>query len=116
MRQIGSGQKTFDYELIEGVWQRLEGPNDVVEFMDSGAAGVIAIVRDAGATFLSPIFADLAGVICTGGTIRSHIGIISREFQIPGLVAAEFSDEPENGSEIFIDGREKKGKIMLVQN
>ena len=82
--------------------------------MDTGIEDVIAVIRDAGATFLSPIFDELSGVICTGGTIRSHIGIVSREFQIPGIIAAELSYEPENGTEIILDGTESEGQIYLA--
>ena len=114
MEKIGTGQKTYDYEIVKGIWTRLEGPEDVLELMDKGTDGVIAVIRDAGATFLSPVFDELAGVICTGGTIRSHIGIVSREFQIPGLIAAEFSHEPENGTEIILDGTETTGSIYLI--
>jgi signal transduction protein with GAF and PtsI domain len=114
MEKIGTGQKTYDYEIIRGLWKRLEGPEDVLDLMDTGTDGVIAVIRDAGATFLSPIFDDLSGVICTGGTIRSHIGIVSREFQIPGLIAAELSYEPENGTEIILDGTETTGSIYLA--
>ena len=114
MEEIGHGQKTFEYSSTKGIWQRLEGPEDVLAYLeDNNAEGVIAVIRDAGATFLSPIFEDLAGVICTGGTIRSHIGIISREFQIPGVVAAEMTHEPENGTEIEIDGSGEFGIIRL---
>ena len=114
MEEIGHGQKTFEYSSIKGIWQRLEGPEDVLAYLENdNAKGVIAVIRDAGATFLSPIFEDLAGVICTGGTIRSHIGIISREFQIPGVVAAEMTHEPEDGTEIEIDGTRELGIIRL---
>jgi len=82
----------------------MEGPDDVLALMDAGAEGVIVLVRDAGATFLSPIFHELAGVVCTGGTLRSHIGIVSREFQVPCIMAMAFvGDEPESGSEVELD-------------
>jgi phosphoenolpyruvate-protein kinase (PTS system EI component) len=42
-------------------------------------------------------------VVCTGGTIRSHIGIISREFQVPGVIAAVIDDEPDDGTEVELD-------------
>ena len=82
----------------------MEGPDDVLELMDAGAEGVIVLVRDGGATFLSPIFHELAGVVCTGGTLRSHIGIVSREFQVPCIMAMAFDgDEPVAGSEVELD-------------
>jgi signal transduction protein with GAF and PtsI domain len=115
---IGTGQKTFDYGPTRGVWRRLEGPADVLDLMDTGAEGVVAVIRDAGATFLAPIFDELAGVVCTGGTIRSHIGIISREFQIPGVIAAVLvvgpDDEPADGTEVELDGTGADGVVRLV--
>ena len=79
--------------------------------MDSGAEGVVAAIRDAGATFLSPIFDELAGVVCTGGTIRSHIGIISREFQVPGIIGAQIDDEPDAGTEVELSS---SGEIRRI--
>ena len=58
--------------------------------MDTGAEGVVALVRDAGATFLAPIYHELTAVVCTSGTPRSHIGIVSREFQVPCVMACAF--------------------------
>ncbi len=97
--EVGRGQKTFDFGTVHGRWLRLEGPEDVLSLMDgdAGAEGVVAVVRDAGATFLGPIFDELVGVVCTGGTIRSHIGIISREYRIPGVIAFDFAAASEVG-------------------
>jgi len=83
----------------------------VLDLMDSGAEGVVAAIRDAGATFLSPIFDELAGVVCTGGTIRSHIGIISREFQVPGIIGAQIDDEPDAGTEVELSS---SGEIRRI--
>lgn len=73
--------------------------------MDEGADGVVALVRDAGATFLSPVFDELTGVVCTGGTPRSHIGIVSREFHVPCIMGATFVGDqgPEAGTEVELD-------------
>ncbi len=82
----------------------MEGPDDVLALMDSGAEGVVALVRDAGATFLAPIYHELTAIICTSGTVRSHIGIVSREFQVPCVMACAFEDgEPEAGAEVELD-------------
>ena len=94
----------FDHAAVRGRWRVMEGPDDVLDLMDSGAEGVIVLVRDAGATFLSPIFDELAGVVCAGGTPRSHIGIVSREFQVPCIMAATFTgDEPANDTDVELD-------------
>jgi len=104
MRDLGRGMKVFDAAPVRGRWRAMESPDDVLELMDTGAEGIIALVRDAGATFLAPIYHELAGVVCTGGTPRSHIGIVSREFQVPCVMACQFAaDEPTDGDEVELD-------------
>ena len=101
---IGSGTKVFTAGAVDGVLRVLESPADVIELMDSGAHGVVALVHDAGATFLAPIFHELAGVLCTGGTPRSHIGIVSREFQVPCIMGLAFAGtEPPSGTSVELD-------------
>ncbi len=94
----------FDAGPVGGRWRLLEGPDDVLALMDAGAEGLIACVRDAGATFLAPIYHELSGIVCIGGTPRSHIGIVSREFQVPCIMACSFaSGEPADGDEVEVD-------------
>jgi signal transduction protein with GAF and PtsI domain len=111
MRTFGQGDRVFAHAPVEGTWRVFEGPDDVLAMMDDGADGVIALVRDAGATFLAPIFPDLAGVVCTGGTPRSHIGIVSREFQIPCVMACVLDAEPADGSTVQIDCSAEPGIV-----
>lgn len=104
MREIGRGAKVFDHGPVQGRFVAMEGPDDVLALMDSGADGVIALVRDAGATFLAPIYHELTGIICTSGTLRSHIGIVSREFQVPCVMGCQFTDgEPAVDSVVELD-------------
>jgi signal transduction protein with GAF and PtsI domain len=104
MRDIGRGAKVFEHGPVRGTFMPMEGPEDVLALMDSGAEGMIALVRDAGATFLAPIYHELSGIICTSGTLRSHIGIVSREFQVPCAMSCAFvGEEPAAGSEIELD-------------
>lgn len=104
MHEVGRGEKVFDHEPVQGIMRHLESPDDVLGLLDTGADGVVALVRDAGATFLSPIFHELAGVVCTSGTRRSHIGIVSREFQLPCVMGTKFNgDEPADGATVEVD-------------
>lgn len=104
MQEIGRGAKVFDAAPVRGRFLALEGPDDVLELMDTGAEGVVALVRDAGATFLAPLYHELTAIVCTSGTVRSHIGIVSREFQVPCVMACSFSaDEPVSGAEVELD-------------
>jgi len=103
MGEIGRGQKVFDHEPVRGVLRVLEGPGDVLALMEEGAGGVVALVRDAGATFLAPVYHELAGVVCTSGTVRSHIGIVSREFQVPCIMGTTLQREPVDGEKVELD-------------
>ena len=112
MQTIGSGTKVFDAAPVRGRFLAIESPDDVLALMDTGAEGVVALVRDAGATFLAPIYHELAAVICTGGTPRSHIGIVSREFQVPCVMGATFpGGEPAAGTEVELDCSGAEGII-----
>ena len=104
MRDLAFGTKVFDAAPVRGRWRAMETPEDVLELMDTGADGIIALVKDAGATFLAPIFHELAGIVCINGTPRSHIGIVSREFQVPCIMGSSFSGPvPANGDEVELD-------------
>jgi signal transduction protein with GAF and PtsI domain len=104
VHEIGRGAKVFDAPPVRGRFLPMEGPDDVLGLMDSGAEGVVALVRDAGATFLAPIYHELTAIICTSGTVRSHIGIVSREFQVPCVMACTFTGpEPARDAEVELD-------------
>jgi len=81
----------------------MHAPDDVLAVMDEGAEGIVAVVADAGATFLAPIFEDCAAVVCLSGTPLSHIGIVSREYQIPCVMSAALSEEPATGTLVEVD-------------
>ena len=103
MTQIGTGTKVFEAAPVQGAWRRLESPLDVLELMDAGAEGVVACVADAGATFLAPIFDDLTAVVCLSGTPMSHIGIVSREYQVPCLMGTTLDTTPDDGDLVEVD-------------
>lgn len=100
---IGRGVKVFEAAPVQGEWRRLEDPDDVLELMDTSAEGVVACVLDAGATFLAPIFDDLTAVVCLSGTPVSHIGIVSREYQVPCIMGASLDAEPKDGDTVEVD-------------
>ena len=112
MRERGRGTKVFDAGPVRGRWKALSSPDDVLALMDTSAEGVIALVRDAGATFLAPVFHELSAVVCTGGTPRSHIGIVSREFQVPCVIGVTFAGaEPAPDTEVEVDCTAAEGVV-----
>jgi len=109
----------FEAGPVRGSWRRLTTPDDVLALMDTTAAGVVACVADAGATFLAPIFDELAAVVCLSGTPLSHIGIVSREYQVPCVMAATLTDEPTDGDAVEVDCSSDPGVVRhlgLEQN
>jgi signal transduction protein with GAF and PtsI domain len=111
MRDIGTGTRVFAAPPVRGTWRRLSSPDDVLELLDTGADGVVACVADAGATFLAPIFDDLTAVVCLSGTPLSHIGIVSREYQVPCVMAAQLGEVPDDGTEVEVDCSGEPGVV-----
>lgn len=87
---VGTGDNVFQASDLEGT-ARFVGTVDVVMdmLMNGVPEGTIAIIDDSGGTLTAPILEGFAGVVCMGGTIRSHLGILTREYGIPCLMAAE---------------------------
>lgn len=101
----------FEAAPVKGVWRRLSSPDDVLALMDTTADGVVACVADAGATFLAPIFDELTAVVCLSGTPLSHIGIVSREYQVPCVMATELTEDPNDGDAVEVDCSAEPGVV-----
>ena len=105
----------FDAAAVRGTWRALHAPDDVLTLMDTSAVGIVACVADAGATFLAPIFDELTAVVCLSGTPQSHIGIVSREYQVPCVMGAEIvGAEPVDGDEVEVDCSGTTGIVRKV--
>ncbi|VWX47315.1 PEP-utilizing enzyme [Novosphingobium sp. 9U] len=62
----------------------------VMELLSNGVPqGSIAIIDDSGGTLTAPIIDQFAGVVCAGGSVRSHLGILTREYNIPCVMNAK---------------------------
>ena len=114
MTEIGTGTRVFEAAPVRGTWRRLSSPDDVLTLMDSSADGVVACVADAGATFLAPIFDELTAVVCLSGTPLSHIGIVSREYQVPCIMSASLAGEPADGDAVEVDCSAEPGVVRMV--
>lgn len=112
--QIGTGTSVFEAAPVRGQWRRLSSPDDVIALLDGTAEGVVACVADAGATFLAPIFDDLAAVVCLSGTPMSHIGIVSREYRVPCLMAVTLAVEPDDGTPVEVDCTVEPGVVRKL--
>lgn len=111
MTDIGTGTRVFEAAAVQGTWRKLSSPDDVLALMDTTAEGVVACVADAGATFLAPIFDELTAVVCLSGTPLSHIGIVSREYQVPCVMSTELASEPADGDTVVVDCSAEPGVV-----
>jgi phosphohistidine swiveling domain-containing protein len=75
-----------------GTARYIRSPDQVLKYLDQGVpADTIAVIDDSGGTLTAPILAHFKGVICAGGSTRSHLGILTREYGVPCLMNAKIS-------------------------
>ena len=75
-----------------GVARYIRTSERVLSLMQQGVPDdLIAIIDDSGGTLTAPILEKFKGVVCAGGTVRSHLGILTREYGIPCLMNAKVS-------------------------
>jgi phosphohistidine swiveling domain-containing protein len=75
---------------IVGIARYIRTNERVLSYLAEGVPpDTIAVIDDSGGTLTAPIIEQFAGVICAGGTIRSHLGILTREYNIPCLMNAK---------------------------
>ncbi|MBY8857244.1 hypothetical protein K7711_12210 [Nocardia sp. CA2R105] len=74
-------------ENTTGTVLRISRVEHVMELLTEGVPdNVIAVIDDSGGTLTAPILEGFHGVICLGGTVRSHLGILAREYGVPTLM------------------------------
>ncbi|MFT4043891.1 MAG: PEP-utilizing enzyme [Gordonia sp. (in: high G+C Gram-positive bacteria)] len=96
-----SGISSYAFGSIVGRIRNFADPADVIKVFDDDLTDVIALVASGGTTFLSPILGRLGGIICTSGTTRSHLAIVSREYGVPCLLAVDLHGwRPADGDRV----------------
>lgn len=87
-RQVGVGDNVIRKPAtVIGPVALISKIEQVMDYLDDGVpSGTIAVIDDSGGTLTAPILEGFAGVICLGGTIRSHLGILAREYDVPTLM------------------------------
>lgn len=88
---VGHGDNVVRYLAnTTGTARYVRTIEDVMDMMVNGVPpDSIAIIDDSGGTLTAPILEGFKGVVCMGGTVRSHLGILSREYGIPCLMNAK---------------------------
>jgi phosphohistidine swiveling domain-containing protein len=91
LRGIGDNVARYPQNAV-GIARYIRTPDKVLQYLTAGVpANTIAVIDDSGGTLTAPILEHFAGVICAGGTVRSHLGILTREWGVPCLMNARIS-------------------------
>ncbi len=96
MTIIAEGYNCFETKKSpEGEVIYLPNPSSVLKLLQSGKLkNHILLVQGGTTTFLSPALSMGAiGVITLSGAPESHLGILSREFQMPCVMTAHLLDD-----------------------
>lgn len=93
LEQRGQGDNVAQYaQNCTGTARYIRSPAQVLKYLQEGVpADTIAVIDDSGGTLTAPILEQFKGVICAGGTTRSHLGILTREYQVPCVMNAKVS-------------------------
>ncbi len=90
-RGIGDNVVKYPSNLV-GIARYIRSSDRVLALLDAGVPpNTVAIIDDSGGTLTAPILEQFKGVICAGGTVRSHLGILTREYGIPCVMNAKVS-------------------------
>ncbi|MGI4758215.1 MAG: PEP-utilizing enzyme [Janthinobacterium lividum] len=96
MTTIAVGYNCFETKRApEGEVLYLANPQSVIKLIQSGKLKQhILLVQGGTTTFLAPALSmGAAGVITLSGAPESHLGILSREFQMPCVMTAYLVDD-----------------------
>lgn len=98
MAIIAEGYNSFETaKASEGTVIYLPNPQSVLKLIQSGKLKEhILLVEGGTTTFLSPALSlGAIGVITLSGAPESHLGILSREFQMPCVMTAHLIDSED---------------------
>lgn len=89
----GDGDNVFSTdEDVTGTARFISSVDRVMEMLVDGVPDeTVAIIDDSGGTLTAPILEGFKAVLCKGGSVRSHLGILTREYQIPCLMDVKVS-------------------------
>ena len=111
LRGAGDNVVTYDHTLT-GIARYVRTSDKVLEYLTQGVPpDTIAIVDDSGGTLTAPVLEKFKGVLCAGGTTRSHLAILTREYGIPCLMNSRLSGIKDGERiEVEISARAKTGE------
>jgi phosphohistidine swiveling domain-containing protein len=88
---VGHGDNVVTYpQNVTGTALYIHTTEEVMDLLMNGVPpDTIAVIDDSGGTLTAPILEHFKAIVCMGGSVRSHLGILSREHGIPCLMNAK---------------------------
>ncbi len=88
---LAEGRAVFDLDgEVRGTVHHVTTPAAVMELTGGDLSDVIALVRAGTSAFASPLLAnDVHGLLTMEGAPTSHLGILSREYDVPCVMSIE---------------------------
>jgi len=101
---VGTGDNVFRAPGdVTGTAHYVSDVEKVMEMLTGGVPEeTIAVIDDSGGTLTAPILGGFTAVICLGGTVRSHLGILTREYGVPCLMNARLDGLAE-GERVLVE-------------
>jgi phosphohistidine swiveling domain-containing protein len=127
--RAGQGDNVVRHDHnVRGTARYVRSNDRVLAYLTDGVPpGTIAIIDDSGGTLTAPIIDQFAGILCAGGTVRSHLGILSREFGIPCFMNAKLNGIKDGDmvemeasadartTEDYQSGTERTGRVWRLE-
>lgn len=111
-RLIASGTVASE-GTVTGTLMPVRSVAEVLELINADLSEAILLTEHASVTSVVPILPRVRGVVCEGGGVTSHIAIVSRQFGLPCIVAADLAvaREDADGKQVEIQA---DGRVLLV--
>ncbi len=126
---VGTGQNVLRQKQdVSGTIRFISTTEQVMEMVLEGVPeDTIAVIDDSGGTLTAPIIEGFKGILCLGGTVRSHLGILAREYGIPCLmdcriqglhegdrVEVEYTAAPPPATQAHVASDEHRASIWKI--
>lgn len=89
---------------IRGIARFISSIDEVTQMLIDGVpADTVAVIDDSGGTLTAPILEEFKAVLCLGGTVRSHLGILTREYGIPCFMNCKLDPALKDGDLVELE-------------
>lgn len=102
---VGTGENLVQSPAnIRGIARFISTLEQVTQMLIDGVpADTVAVIDDSGGTLTAPILEEFKAVICLGGTVRSHLGILTREYGIPCFMNSQVGPALKDGDTVEME-------------